>query len=219
MINKSSKTINKSIYYLIMKRPIDLLLTFLALLILSPILILISFLVRIKLGKPVIFKQKRPGLNEQIFTLYKFRTMSDEKDENGELLPDSLRLTKFGKFLRSSSMDELPELFNIIMGDMSIVGPRPLSVKYLDYYTEFEKQRHFVNPGLTGLAQINGRNLLTWEKRFEFDVYYVNNVSFLLDLKIIIKTLLKVIKRSDLGTRGVDYPDNRSLDDIRNKIK
>jgi lipopolysaccharide/colanic/teichoic acid biosynthesis glycosyltransferase len=155
-------------------------------------------LVRIKLGSPVIFCQERPGKNEKIFKLYKFRTMTDARDENGELLPDEVRLTKFGKFLRSTSLDELPELWNILRGDMSIVGPRPLLVSYLPYYTEEERKRHCVSPGLTGLAQVNGRNNLTWEEKFAYDLEYVNRISFTADVKIIIKTALKVFIRADV---------------------
>jgi len=163
-------------------------------------------LVRIYLGSPVIFKQQRPGLNEKIFTMYKFRTMTDERDENGELLPDSQRLTKFGRFLRSTSLDELPELFNILKGDMSIIGPRPLAIQYLPFYTEEEKIRHSVRPGLSGLAQINGRNTVDWEERFYYDIQYVNNITFVGDIKIIFKTILKVFKREDIGERGLDSP-------------
>ncbi|WRK52218.1 sugar transferase [Coprobacillaceae bacterium CR2/5/TPMF4] len=161
------------------KRILDFILSLIALVILSPIILVIAILVRIKLGSPVIFKQKRPGLNEKIFTLYKFRTMTDAKDENGNLLPDNIRLTKFGKILRSTSLDELPELFNILKGDMSIVGPRPLLVKYLPLYNKSQKHRHDVRPGFTGWAQCNGRNALSWEEKFDLDIYYVNHVSFL----------------------------------------
>ncbi|NMB96380.1 MAG: sugar transferase [Clostridiaceae bacterium] len=181
------------------KRPMDFILSLIAIIVLSPVMLIIAILVKLKLGSPVIFKQKRPGLNEKIFTLYKFRTMTDDRDENGNLLPDSARLTKFGKFLRSTSLDELPELFNILKGDMSIIGPRPLSIKYLPYYNDIERLRHSVQPGLTGLAQINGRNSLSWEEKFKFDVRYVNEISFIKDIEIIIKTVLKVIKRSDIG--------------------
>lgn len=184
------------------KRILDFLLSLIALIVLSPILIIIAILVRVKLGSPVIFKQQRPGKNEKIFTLYKFRSMTDKRDENGNLLPDSERLTKFGKALRSTSLDELPELFNILKGDMAIVGPRPLAIQYLPYYTEKERHRHDVRPGLTGLAQINGRNCLDWEKRFEFDTEYVRNITFMGDLKIIFKTILKVFKHEDIVVRG-----------------
>jgi len=182
------------------KRIMDLILSLIAIVVLSPVLLIVAILVRIKLGSPIIFKQKRPGLNEKIFTLYKFRTMTDEKDEKGELLPDSIRLTKFGKFLRSTSLDELPELFNIIKGDMSIVGPRPLLVQYLPLYNEHQKHRHDVRPGLTGLAQVNGRNAISWEEKFKLDVEYVNNVSFHLDWKIILLTLKKVIIREGINS-------------------
>lgn len=184
------------------KRVLDLILSLMALIILMPLMIIIAILVRIKLGSPVIFKQERPGKNEKIFTLYKFRTMTDKKDENGNLLPDSERLTKFGKTLRSTSLDELPELFNIIKGDMSIVGPRPLAVQYLPYYTDEERHRHDVRPGLTGLAQIHGRNLLNWEDRFKYDIDYTKDITVLNDLNIILKTMIKVFKREDIAIRG-----------------
>ena len=196
------------------KRMLDFILSLIALIILSPILLIVAILVRIKLGSPIIFKQQRPGKNEKIFTLYKFRTMTDKKDENGNLLPDSERLTKFGKLLRSTSLDELPELINILKGDMAIVGPRPLLVKYLPYYTEKEKHRHDVRPGLTGLAQICGRNNLDWNERFEMDLKYVNSVSFKEDLIIIFKTISSVLKHND-----IEVPrESHDLDAIR-KIK
>lgn len=197
---------NKGIYRRFLKRPMDFILSLMAIIILSPVLIIVAILVRFKLGSPVLFKQKRPGLNEKIFTMYKFRTMTDEKDENGELLPDSVRLTKFGRMLRSTSLDELPELFNILKGDMSIVGPRPLAVQYLPYYTAEERVRHSVRPGLSGLAQINGRNTATWEQRFNYDIEYIKKMSFGGDIKIILRTLQKAIQRSDIGERGVDAP-------------
>lgn len=171
------------------KRWLDFILSLLAIIILSPILLIVALLVRIKLGSPVIFKQERPGLHEKIFTLYKFRTMTDEKDKDGNLLPDDQRLTKFGKLLRSTSLDELPELFNILKGDMSIVGLRPLLVKYLPLYNEHQKHRHDVRPGFTGWAQCNGRNAISWEEKFDLDIYYVKHVSFRLDLSIIFKTI------------------------------
>ncbi|MFH0841781.1 MAG: sugar transferase [Bacteroidota bacterium] len=201
-------------YSLIIKRLIDLLFSIILILCFSPILIIIAFLVKIKLGSPIIFRQKRPGLDEKLFKLYKFRTMKNIKDKNGELLPDSVRLTKFGELLRRTSLDELPELFNIIKGEMSLVGPRPLSELYLPYYSEEEHKRHLIRPGLTGLAQIKGRNYLSWEERFELDLYYVENVSLSLDLNILFKTLFIVIKRSDIGIIGIDFQDN-SLDDVR----
>lgn len=184
------------------KRLLDIIISFCSLVILSPIFLIVAILVRIKLGSPIIFKQERPGKNEKIFKLYKFRTMSNKTDENGNLLPESERLTKFGKVLRSISLDELPELFNILKGDMSLIGPRPLLVKYLPYYNEKEKHRHDVRPGLTGLAQINGRNALNWEDRFEYDIQYVNNISFISDIKILFLTFYKVIKRNDIITAG-----------------
>lgn len=203
---KDKVKLNNGIYKRFLKRPMEFILSLIAIIILSPLLIIVSILVRTKLGSPVLFKQKRPGLNEKIFTMYKFRAMTDEKDENGELLPDAIRLTKFGRMLRSTSLDELPELFNILIGDMGIVGPRPLAVQYLPYYTETERIRHTVRPGLSGLAQINGRNTATWEERFSYDLKYVNKITFLGDLKIIIQSILKVIQRSDIGERGVDAP-------------
>lgn len=192
----------KGLYEKYIKRFLDFTLSLIALICLAPILLIVAILVRVKLGRPIIFKQQRPGKDEKIFTLYKFRTMTDEKDENGNLLPDSERLTKFGKFLRSTSLDELPELVNIIKGDMSIVGPRPLLVKYLPYYTEEEKHRHDVRPGLTGLAQVSGRNLLNWEVRFQKDVEYVYNISFVNDIKIIFLTVKKVLKKENVIDAG-----------------
>ena len=185
-------------YKKFLKRLVDFTLSLLAIIVLSPVLIIVGILVRVKLGSPVVFKQKRPGLNEEIFIMYKFRTMTDEKDENGELFPDSVRLTRFGRLLRSTSLDELPELFNILKGDMSIVGPRPLLERYLPYYTETEKLRHSVRPGLSGLAQINGRNNLEWDSRLGLDIEYVNNSTFMLDFKIISKTLIKAVKRENV---------------------
>lgn len=178
----------------------DFILSLIALIILSPVFLVVALLVRINLGSPVIFKQQRPGLNEKIFTMYKFRTMTDERDENGELLPDAVRLTKFGKFLRSTSLDELPELFNILKGDMSIVGPRPLLVQYLPLYNEHQRRRHEVRPGLTGLAQVNGRNAISWEEKFDLDVEYVDNITFINDWKIIFSTLKKVVLREGINS-------------------
>lgn len=188
------------------KRPMDFSLALVALTVLSPVLLIVALLVKNKLGSPIIFKQERPGLNERIFTMYKFRTMTDERDKNGELLPDSVRLTNFGRFLRSTSLDELPELINILKGDMSVIGPRPLAVQYLPYYNENERLRHTVRPGLSGLAQINGRNSVTWEQRFAYDVEYVKHITFLRDVEIIFRTIIKAIKRTDIGERGVDSP-------------
>ena len=184
------------------KRVLDFLLSLIAIIILSPVLLIIAILVRTKLGSPVLFKQERPGKNEKIFTLYKFRTMTDKKDEKGNLLPDEDRLTKFGKILRSTSLDELPELFNILKGDMSIVGPRPLLVEYLELYNEEQKHRHDVRPGLTGLAQISGRNSISWEEKFKDDIKYVNKVTFINDVKIILKTIVKVFKREGISQEG-----------------
>lgn len=180
------------------KRMLDFILSLIALIVLSPLMLIIGLLVRIKLGKPIIFKQKRPGKNEKIFTLYKFRTMTDEKDQNGNLLPDAERLTKFGKTLRSTSLDELPELWNILKGEMAIVGPRPLLIEYLPYYTEEERHRHDVRPGLTGLAQINGRNTTEWSKRFKIDEDYINNITLNEDIYIIFYTIKKVIKKDNV---------------------
>lgn len=182
------------------KRLIDFILSLIALIVLSPILLIVAILVRTKLGSPIIFKQERPGLNEKIFTLYKFRTMTDAKDEQGNLLPDEIRLTKFGKLLRSTSLDELPELFNILKGDMAIVGPRPLLVRYLPLYNEHQKHRHDVRPGFTGWAQCNGRNAISWEEKFDLDVYYTKHVSLLLDIKIILKTVKVVLFREGISS-------------------
>lgn len=184
------------------KRMLDFILSLIALIVLSPLMIIIGILVRIKLGRPVIFKQKRPGKNEKIFTLYKFRTMTDEKDEQGNLLADEKRLTKFGKFLRSTSLDELPELWNILKGEMAIVGPRPLLVEYLPLYNEEQKHRHDIKPGLTGLAQISGRNAIQWEEKFKEDIEYVNNITFIQDTKIILKTFIKVFKKDGINQEG-----------------
>ena len=186
------------------KRILDFILSLIALILLTPILLVVYILVVLKLGRPVIFKQERPGKNEKIFTLYKFRTMTDEKDENGKLLPDSKRLTRFGKFLRSTSLDELPELVNIIKGDMSIVGPRPLLVEYLPLYNEEQKHRHDVRPGLTGLAQVSGRNAISWEEKFEEDIEYIKKITFLRDFKIIIKTVGKVLKKEGISSNNTE---------------
>lgn len=188
-----------SIYKRFLKRPMDFILSLIAILVLSPVLIIVAILVRVKLGSPVLFKQKRPGLNEKVFMMYKFRTMTDERDEKGELLPDSVRLTKFGRFLRSTSLDELPELFNIFKGDMSIIGPRPLLVQYLPLYNDYQKRRHEVRPGLSGLAQVSGRNAISWEDKFNLDVKYVENVSFNNDWKIIFLTIKKVFVREGIN--------------------
>jgi lipopolysaccharide/colanic/teichoic acid biosynthesis glycosyltransferase len=178
----------------------DFILSLIAIIVLSPVMLVVAALVRVKLGSPVIFKQSRPGLNEKIFMMYKFRTMTDERDRNGELLSDSIRLTRFGKFLRSTSLDELPELFNILKGDMSLVGPRPLLVQYLLLYNEHQKRRHEVRPGLSGLAQVNGRNTICWEDRFNFDVKYVDDISFSNDWKIVFLTIKKVFVREGINS-------------------
>ena len=193
------------------KRAIDIIVPLLVLILLIPVLLLIALLVRINLGKPVFFKHKRPGLNGEIFTLYKFRSMSDERDANGTLLPDEIRLTKFGRILRSSSLDELPELFNILKGDMSIVGPRPLEAYFLPFYNERERHRHDVRPGLTGLAQVNGRNDLPWEKRFEYDLKYIENITFMNDVKIILQTVRKVLKSEGTGIPVEDFNVYRQM--------
>ncbi|MED4600754.1 sugar transferase [Paenibacillus validus] len=196
------------IYRRFIKRPMDFILAFIAIIVLSPVFLVVAILVRTKLGSPVIFKQKRPGLNERIFTMYKFRTMTDERDENGELLPDSIRLTKFGKFLRSTSLDELPELFNIFKGDMSIVGPRPQLVRDMVFMNSKQRKRHSVLPGLTGWAQVNGRNGITWGKKLELDLAYVNNISFLNDWKIIFMTVSKVFIRDGISAEGMDTAED-----------
>lgn len=197
------------------KRFLDFILSLIALIVLFPILLVVAILVRTKLGSPVIFCQERPGRNEKIFKLYKFRSMTDARDENGELLPDEMRLSRFGKLLRSTSLDELPELWNIVKGDMAIIGPRPLLVRYLPYYTEEEHHRHDVRPGLTGMAQVNGRNFITWEENFAYDLEYVRNCSFSMDVSLFFKTVAKVISRSDItdATQGVMDSSGRRVHD------
>ena len=182
------------------KRILDIILSLIALIIFSPLLIITAILVRFKLGSPILFRQARPGKNEKIFHILKFRTMTDEKDKDGNLLPDEIRLTKFGQFLRSTSIDELPELLNILKGDMAVVGPRPLLVQYLDRYNDEQRHRHDVKPGLTGLAQVNGRNGITWEEKFNYDLQYVKNVTFLGDCKIILQTVQKVFQRQGISS-------------------
>lgn len=184
------------------KRPQDFCCAAAAFLILSPVMLATAVLVRVKLGSPVFFTQERPGLNGEIFKLYKFRTMTDARDKNGELLPDEERLTKFGKMLRSTSLDELPELLNILKGDMSVVGPRPLLVEYLPRYNQHQARRHEVRPGLTGYAQVHGRNAVTWEEKFDRDVYYVDHVSFLGDWKIILQTVETVLKKEGINSEN-----------------
>lgn len=190
----------KGFYEKYIKRPQDFCCALAATIVLSPIMAVTALLVRVKLGAPVIFKQERPGLHGKIFTLYKFRTMTDEKDKNGKLLPDEVRLTKFGKMLRSTSLDELPELINMLKGDMAVVGPRPLLVKYLPLYNEHQARRHEVRPGFTGYAQVNGRNAITWDDKFEKDVFYVDHITFLGDWKIIFQTLKTVIRREGISS-------------------
>ncbi len=200
----------KSFYRRYLKRPMDFILSLMAIIVLSPVFIIVAILVRIKLGNPVLFKQERPGLNEKIFTMYKFRTMTDSKKENGDLQPDSTRLTKFGRMLRATSLDELPELFNILKGEMSIVGPRPLLVEYLNLYDQHQKRRHEVRPGLSGHAQVNGRNAISWEDKFNLDVEYVDNMSFIGDMKIIIQTLIKVF-----DTEGINSATSDTMEPFR----
>ena len=208
----------RNFYERFIKRLIDIICSGLALIVLSPILFIIAILVRVKLGSPVIFKQKRPGLHEKIFSLYKFRSMTDAKDKDGKLLPDEERLPSFGRKLRSTSLDELPELWNIFRGDMTIVGPRPLLVEYLPYYTDEEAHRHDVRPGLTGWAQVNGRNVTMWDERLQQDLYYVKHCSFLLDLKIIFMTVMKVVKKSDIMV-GAQYGEGHGkLDKVRHYV-
>ncbi|RLC06911.1 MAG: sugar transferase [Deltaproteobacteria bacterium] len=192
-----------------MKRIFDLALSILAFCLLSPLMLIIALLVRFKIGSPVLFRQVRPGLHGKPFTIYKFRTMTDAKGPDGGLLPDERRLTRFGKLLRATSLDELPELFNVLKGDMSIVGPRPLLMQYLDRYTPEQARRHEVKPGLTGWAQVNGRNALTWEEKFNLDVWYVDNISFWLDLKILAITLWKVIKGE-----GISQPGHATMEEF-----
>ena len=181
------------------KRVLDVFCGLAALLVFWWLYIIVAVLVRIKLGSPVLFKQERPGKNEEIFKLYKFRTMTDTRDENGNLLPDEVRLTKFGRALRATSLDELPEVFNILKGEMSLVGPRPLTIQYLPYYSEEERHRHDVRPGLSGLAQVNGRNFIDWDHRLAFDVQYVKKITFIGDLRIILQTALKFVKKEDIA--------------------
>ncbi|AJD03782.1 N,N'-diacetylbacilliosaminyl-1-phosphate transferase [Campylobacter lari] len=189
-----------------LKRVFDFFLALILLIVFSPFIVLIGIVLKIVQGS-VLFKQARPGLNEKIFYIYKFKTMSDETDENGELLPDELRLKPFGKLVRSLSLDELPQLFNVLKGDMSFIGPRPLLVEYLPLYNQEQKKRHDVRPGITGWAQINGRNAISWEQKFKYDVEYVQNCSFLFDLKIFFMTIVKVLKRSGVNKEGVATTD------------
>lgn len=180
------------------KRAIDIVVSLLLLILLSPFFVFVSFLVLLKQGRPILFKQTRPGLHEAPFEMYKFRTMSNQRDQQGRLLSDEIRLTSFGKFLRSTSLDELPELINVLKGDMSLIGPRPLLMEYLPFYDSEQRQRHNVRPGITGLAQVNGRNAISWSKKFEYDLFYVKNVSLILDLKVLFLTVIAVLKRTGI---------------------
>ena len=188
-------------YKRLIKRGLDFVLSLILLVLLAPVIALVALLLKCVLGA-VLFRQERPGLNERIFTLYKFKTMSDERDENGNLLPDEFRLKPFGKVIRSLSLDELPQLFNVLKGDMSLIGPRPLLVKYLPLYNEAQKHRHDVRPGITGWAQVNGRNDISWEKKFELDLFYVENCSFALDAKIALMTMVRAFQRSGISQSG-----------------
>lgn len=208
------------IYNKFLKRLLDIICALLALLVFWWLYIIVAVLVRIKLGSPIIFKQPRPGKDGKIFNLYKFRSMTDDRDSEGNLLPDEVRLTKFGRLLRSTSLDELPETFNILKGDMSIIGPRPLLVEYLPYYTKEELHRHDVRPGLSGWAQVNGRNITEWNERLKQDVFYVNNCSFIFDIKIILLTVLKTIKRSDIIVGSQHGNGHGRLDVVRkNRVR
>lgn len=198
----------KGIYERLFKRPMDFILSLLAIIVLSPVLLVVVILVRVKLGSPIIFKQKRPGLNEKIFTMYKFRTMTDERDENGKLKSDKVRLTKFGKMLRSTSLDELPELFNILFGDMSIVGPRPQLVRDMVFMTSEQRRRHIIRPGLTGLAQVNGRNKIEWEDKLFYDKEYIETITFQTDTEIVLKTFIKVINKVDVNTEDMETSED-----------
>jgi len=182
------------------KRLFDMILSLILILVFLPFYIIVSILIITKMGSPILFRQQRPGLDEKVFGIYKFRTMTNEKDENGELLPDDKRLVGIGKFIRSASLDELPQIFNVLKGDMSFVGPRPLLIEYLPLYNDRQKKRHDVKPGITGWAQVNGRNAISWEQKFEYDVWYVEHQSFWLDMKILWMTFLKVVKQSDISS-------------------
>lgn len=190
------------------KRILDFILSLCAIIILSPIMIIVAILVKIKLGSPILFTQERPGKNEKIFRMYKFRTMTDERDEEGNLLSDDIRLTKFGKILRSTSLDELPELFNILKGDMSIVGPRPQLIQDMVFMSDNQRKRHTVRQGLTGLAQVSGRNNIIWEEKINYDLEYIKDITLVNDIKIIFKTFAKVLKKEDISTIGMETAEN-----------
>lgn len=202
-----------NLYKIFFKRMIDIMVSIIALILLSPIFLILSIVIKMKLGSPIFFSQERPGKNGKIFKMHKFRTMTDAKDIEGNLLPDSERLTGFGRKLRATSLDELPELWNILKGDMSLIGPRPLLKEYLFLYNDFQKRRHDVRPGLTGWAQVNGRNLLIWNDKFLLDVYYVEHISFIFDIKIILLTIKSILKREGINSESSDtmekFPGNK----------
>jgi sugar transferase EpsL len=200
---------------LLIKRLFDIIFSLTLIILLAPLILFIALLIWVTMGRPILFRQRRVGYKGQVFTIYKFRTMTEERDEHGNLLPDEQRLTRFGRFLRETSLDELPELFNVLKGDMSVVGPRPLLVEYLPYYTPEERKRHNMRPGITGWAQVNGRNAITWDQKLALDVWYVDNWSLWLDFKIILMTIIKVIKREGISTNG--YATAPRLDEVRGK--
>jgi sugar transferase EpsL len=200
---------------LLIKRLFDIIVSLTLIILLAPLILFIALLIWVTMGRPILFRQRRVGYKGQVFTIYKFRTMTEERDEHGNLLPDEQRLTRFGRFLRETSLDELPELFNVLKGDMSVVGPRPLLVEYLPYYTPEERKRHNMRPGITGWAQVNGRNAITWDQKLALDVWYVDNWSLWLDFKIILMTIIKVIKREGISTDG--YATAPRLDEVRGK--
>jgi lipopolysaccharide/colanic/teichoic acid biosynthesis glycosyltransferase len=200
---------------LFLKLLFDIIVSLTLIILLAPLILFIALLIWVTMGRPILFRQRRVGYKGQVFTIYKFRTMTEERDEHGNLLPDEQRLTRFGRFLRETSLDELPELFNVLKGDMSVVGPRPLLVEYLPYYTPEERKRHNMRPGITGWAQVNGRNAITWDQKLALDVWYVDNWSLWLDFKIILMTIIKVIKREGISTNG--YATAPRLDEVRGK--
>ena len=209
-----NKHVPYGIYEKYIKRILDIICALAALIVFCWLYAIVAVLVRIKLGSPVLFKQQRPGRNEKIFNLYKFRTMTDEKDENGELLPDEVRLTKFGKFLRKTSLDELPEAINILKGDMSVVGPRPLLVRYLPLYNEYQRHRHDVRPGLSGWAQVNGRNTVSWEDKFNYDVEYANHVTFAMDIKIVWKSFIQAFFKHE----GISSETSATMEEFTGNV-